>query len=187
MDRKIALIGFAFLAVLLTMSSVQALGVTRPVPYDVQLQKGEEAGFVFEIQAVTSTEAQACSYSITGLSPLQVAFEQNETIVDAGSIKQVYGTVTVPESAEVKTYAGTLTVSCGAYSPGQVSGSVVKTTVGGSSFNVKVVEVRSQEIRQVGPPAQAGFGYTTIMIFILVITIIILLFILYKLKTSKKR
>jgi hypothetical protein len=185
MNRKIALMGFALIALLLTINSAQALGVTRPVPYDIQLQKGEKAGFVFEIQAVTSQEKQLCTYTIAGLDPIQVTFDDNEAIIDAGSIKEVYGTVTIPDSAEVKTYSGTLTVSCGAYSEGQVSGSVVKTTVGGSPFNIKVVEVRSQDIRQVGP-AQAGFDYTAILIIILIIIIIVVIGVYYKLRSSRK-
>ena len=184
MDRKLyALTGFAFIALILLVQ-VQALGVTRPVPYDIQLQKGEKAGFVFEIQAVTSLEKQLCTYSITGLDPIQLSFEESEAIVDAGSIKEVYGTVTVPESAEIKTYSGILTVSCGAYTEGQVSGSIVKTTVGGSSFNVKVVEVRSQDIRNVGPPVQA-FDYTIILIIALIIIIIVILGVY--LKRSRKK
>jgi len=175
------------LEVLLSFQSVLALGVTRPVPYDVQLMKGETAGFVFEIQAVTSGEKQLCSYGISGLDPLQVTFEEKEAIVDAGSIKNVYGTVTVPNNAETKTYAGTLSVSCGAYSEGQVSGSVVKTTVGGSSFNVKVVDVRSQEIRNIGPPAEAGFDYSTIIIIVAIIIIVIVVTgVYYKIRYSKK-
>jgi len=175
------------LGVLLSFHSVVALGVTRPVPYDVQLMKGETAGFVFEIQAVTSGEKQLCSYGISGLESLQVAFEENEAVVDAGSIKNVYGTVTVPSNAEIKTYAGKLSVSCGAYTEGQVSGSVVKTTVGGSPFNVKVVEVRSQEIRNIGPPAEAGFDYSTIIIIVAIIIIVIVVTgVYYKIRFSKK-
>jgi len=175
------------LGVLLSLQTAWALGVTRPVPYDVQLMKGETAGFVFEIQAVTSSEKQLCTYGISGLEPLQVAFEESEATVDAGSIKNVYGTVTVPSNAEIKTYAGRLSVSCGAYTEGQVSGSVVKTTVGGSAFNVKVVEVRSKDIRDVGPPAEAGFDYSTIIIIVAIIIIVIVVTsVYYKTRFSRK-
>jgi hypothetical protein len=186
MNRKYAFIGFAVIALMLSVQ-VQALGVTRPVPYDIQLQKGEKAGFVFEIQAVTSSEKQLCSYSITGLAPIQVAFEESEAIVDAGSIKNVYGTVTIPESAETKTYQGSLTVSCGAYAEGQVSGSIVKTTVGGSPFNIRVVEVRSQDIRNVAPPIQEGISTMEIMLIIAIIIIIVVIIgVYYKLRRHKK-
>jgi hypothetical protein len=185
-SKRVAWIGLAFLAILLSTNSVQALGVTRPVPYDIQLMKGEKAGFVFEIQAVTSQEKQLCSYTIAGLDPIQVAFEESEAIVDAGSIKNVYGTVTVPDSAEVKTYQGRLTVSCGSYTEGQVSGSIVKTTVGGSPFNVKVVEVRSQDIRDVSPPQQAGFGDYLIIIIAIAIIIIVVAGVYYKKYRKKK-
>jgi hypothetical protein len=175
------------LGALLSFQSVWALGVTRPVPYDVQLMKGETAGFTFEIQAMTSGEKQLCSYGISGLEPLQITFEEKEATVDAGSIKNVYGTVTVPNNAEIKTYAGTLSVSCGAYTEGQVSGSIVKTTVGGSPFNVKVVDVRSQDIRNIAPPAGAGYDYSTIIIIVAIIIIVIVVTgVYYKTKSSRK-
>jgi hypothetical protein len=186
MSNKAIITVIALAFILMVMHQAQALGVTRPAPYDIQLMKGESAGFVFEIQAVTSTERQACSYSISGLAPLQVTFEESEAAVDAGSIKQVYGTVTAPNDAEIKTYGGTLSVSCGAFSEGQVSGSVVKTTIGGSPFNVKVVEERSQEIRNIAPP-EPGFDYTTIIIIIAVIIIVaIAAGVYYKRKHSGK-
>ena len=188
MRREItAWIGLAtLLGVFLSVQGVYALGVTRPVPYDVQLMKGETAGFVFEIQAVTSTERQLCTYGITGLEPLQLTFEENEAVVDAGSIKNIYGTVTAPNNAEIKIYSGTLSVSCGAYPEGQVSGSVVKTTIGGSPFNVRVVEVRSQDIRTIGPPVGAAFDYSTIIILIAIIIIIVVAGVYYKTRLSKK-
>ena len=182
--KKTIWIGMALLAIMLTLQNVQALGVTRPIPYDVQLQNGEKAGFVFEIQAVTSQETQLCSYSITGLDPLQVTFDESEAIVNAGDIREVYGTVTVPSNAEIKTYSGRLTISCGAYTEGQVSGSVVKTTVGGSPFSVKVVEVRTQDIREIAPPKAAGFDYLTIII-IAAIIIIIAVIAVFMLKRKK--
>jgi len=186
MDSRIIVIAIASVFILTAVNQAQALGVTRPAPYDIQLMKGESAGFVFEIQAVTSAERQACSYSISGLVPLQVTFEENEAIIDAGTIKQVYGTVTAPEGAEIKTYGGTLSVSCGAFSEGQVSGSAVKTTVGGSPFNVKVVDVRDRDIRNVAPPQQV-FDYTTIIIIVAVIIIIaIAAGVYYKRKHKRK-
>ncbi|MCX6814808.1 MAG: hypothetical protein NTY20_04135 [Candidatus Aenigmarchaeota archaeon] len=175
------------LGLLLSLQTVQSLGVTRPVPYDVQLMKGEEAGFYFEIQAVTSTEKQLCTYGISGLEPLQVTFEKNEAVIEAGSIENVYGKVKVPDDAQIKTYSGSLSVSCGAYTEGQVSGSVVKTTVGGSPFNVRVVELRTREIRDIGPSKEAGFDYTTIIILLAIIIIIVVTGVYYKLAYKKKK
>ena len=101
------------LGILFNAQLAQSLGVTRPVPYDIELMIGESAGFTFQIQAVTSTERLLCSYSISGLESLEMDFEEEEAVVDAGSIKNVYGTITVPGGVEIKTYNGRLTVSCG--------------------------------------------------------------------------
>jgi hypothetical protein len=173
-------------AVLCGMQNVQSIGVTRPVPYDIELMRGETAGFTFEIQAVTSLEALSCSYSISGLSPLTLTFEEDEVTVDAGSIKNVYGTVTVPANAEIKSYSGQLSVSCGALVEGGGSGSSVKTTVGGSPFIVKVVEVRSGEIRPITPPPAPPVDYTPLIVAVVVV-IVVLIVLYYLLKARKRR
>jgi len=174
----------ATIGVLFNVQIVQSIGVTRPVPYDIELMKGESAGFTFEIQAVTSTERLLCTYSISGLDALEINFEEDDATVDAGSIKNVYGTITAPVGAEIKTYSGHLSVSCGPVVEGAGSGSVVKTTVGGSPFNIKVVEVREKGIREISPPPGPGIDYTTILIAVLIIIIVIIV-LYYNFKAKK--
>lgn len=174
------------LGILFNAQLAQSLGVTRPVPYDIELMRGESAGFTFQIQAVTSTERLLCSYSISGLESLEIDFEEEEAVVDAGSIKNVYGTITVPEGFEIKTYNGRLSVSCGAYSPEDVSGSAVRTTIGGSAFNIKVVEVRDSDIRKIEPPAKP-VDYTTIIIALAIIIIIVAAGVYYWFRKSRKK
>lgn len=173
------------LGILFNAQLAQSLGVTRPVPYDIELMRGESAGFTFQIQAVTSTERLLCSHSIGGLDPLEIAFEEEGAVVDAGSIKNVYGTITVPDDAEIKTYNGRLTVSCGVYSPEDVSGSAVRTTIGGSPFNVNVVELRGSDIREIEPPPKP-VDYTTIIIALIII-IIVAAGVYYWLRKSRKK
>ncbi|MEM5871396.1 MAG: hypothetical protein QW051_00820 [Candidatus Aenigmatarchaeota archaeon] len=185
--RKINLILSFLLVLLMSINFVQAIGVTRPLPYDIQLMRGEEAGFVFEIQAVTANEKQLCSYSITGMEPLEITFQEKEVIIDAGGIKKVYGKVKVPEGAEIKTYNGQLSVSCGSYYPGE-GGSAVKTNVGGSPFIVEVVEQRTSEIKQVLPPQEIDYTFILIVVVVIIIIVAFALGVYYyKKKRSKAK
>jgi hypothetical protein len=135
---------------------------------------GEEAGFRFQIQATTSTTDISCVYSFSGLDSLEITFQEEEVIIEAGKIKDIYGTVSIPEDAEIKDYGGKLSVSCGAVEEG--SGSSVRTTIGDSPFNVKVVEERGKEIREIAPPpVQVDYMFVGIAI-VAVILIIILLY-----------
>lgn len=173
------------IALMFTVQPANSLGVTRPVPYDIELMRGESAGFVFEIQAVTSMESQSCTFGIGGLEGLDLEFEEEEVTVDAGSIANVYGTVSAPSSAEIKMYSGTLTVSCGSAEAEEVGGSVVKTTVGGSQFNVNVVEFRESDIRNVSPPPEQAPDYTIIIILFAIILIIVVAGVYYYFENKK--
>ncbi len=172
------------LFILLSFQTVFALGVTRPVPHDVELMRGESADFTFQIQAVTSTEKIFCVYSLSGMGPLEVKFDSDEVIVDAGSKKDVYGTVTVPEDTVFDTYSGTLSVSCGAVQGEDVSGSQVKSTIGGSPFSVNVVEVRGKGIKEIRPEEK---GISTEIIFLIIITVILIIGAYYWLNKPKKK
>ena len=168
---KINYILIIILILLISIRSVWALGVTRPIPQDIELMRGESADFSFEIQAVTSTEKILCDYSISGMEPLDIKFDSEKIIVEPGSIKKVYGTVSVPENAPLGMYSGELTVSCGVVQGEGISGSQVRTTIGGSPFNVNVVKTRSKEIREIRPP-EKGIPIEIIFLIILIVIII---------------
>jgi len=164
-------------------SAVKAIGVTRPIPYDIELMRGESANFVFEIQAITSPDKIICSYSANNLEPLIIKFDQKEVRIEPGKIQKIYGQVTVPNDAPYGTYSGTISVSCGALTEEGGSGSVVKTTIGGSPFNVKVVEFREGEIKTVTIP-ETKKSYLGIIIIITLLIIVIGVY--YYFKSKKK-
>lgn len=177
--------GLVFILSLFLLSSVYAIGVTRPVPFDMELMRGEDARFTFQIQAVTSDSNQQCKYSMSGLEALNVEFDLDRITVDAGGVKDVYGTVSIPENTPFDTYSGKLTVSCGAAQDEEVQGSVVYTTIGDSPFTVKVVEVRAADIREIIGENKPPFPYLYVIIgagVILIVAVVIL-----KRKKSKKR
>ena len=92
--RKIFIGKYAVMAFLLLLSFqvVRGLGVTRPIPVNLKLLRGDTARFYFQIQAVTSSIDQVCTYSVSGLEPLQVNFDEKSVTVEAGKIKNIYGT-----------------------------------------------------------------------------------------------
>ena len=168
--------------IMVSLSLVKAIGVTRPVPQDLELMRGESANFVFEIQAVTSTERTECTYSLTNMDPLIVEFKDDVVRIEAGEIEEVYGTVTVPEGTPFKTYSSELSVSCGGVTEGEETGSSVKTTIGSSPFSVRVVEFREKDIKNVGEPEE---GLPWEIIIIVGSLIIISVFLYYKKKKKK--
>lgn len=180
MNKKIFAMSLTFL--LLLSTSVFALGVTAPLPKNMELLRGETAVFEFQIQAVTSTEDLRCSYSIGNMAPLSVAFDSNEVIVKAGTIEKIYGTITVPQDAPYNSYSGEITVSCGtAYST--ETGSEVKTTIGGSMLSLKIVEFR-ETAKKTSEIPQVMSG--ELLLLIIIIIIVIGAYYLYKTKTPKK-
>jgi len=183
MNKKIFAMSFVFLLVF--SSAVFALGVTSPVPKGMELLRGETSMFEFEIQAVTATDDMACTYSIASMTPLTVEFDSNEVTVTAGTIQKVFGTVTVPETTPFDSYAGEITVSCGAASTDD-TGSDVKTTIGGSMLNVDVVEFREADKKTATEPA-SQFSNTEIMLLIILIIIIVGAYYLYKNKKPARK
>jgi len=181
MNKKIFAMSFVFL--LLLSSSVFALGVTAPVPKNMELLRGETSVFEFEIQAVTSTDDMSCAYSIDNMSPLSVTFASNEVVVRAGTIEKVYGTVAVPADAPYNSYSGEIIVSCGAVLTTE-GGSDVRTSIGGSMLNVNVVEFR-EEIKKTATVSQTMS--TELLLLIILIIIIVGAYYLKKKKTKKTK
>jgi hypothetical protein len=162
------------LTVLLSIQVVQSIGITRPIPYDLALMRGDSARFSFQLQATTSTNKIACTYSINGLESLEVKFDDEKTIVGAGGVVDVYGTVTIPSDAPIGQYTGSLTARCGAYEE-ELHGSAVYQSISGPTFNVKVVELEEEKsIREVTEVKQQGIPYLAIITIIIVVIVLVI-------------
>jgi hypothetical protein len=132
------------LLLLLTIQTVKSIGVTSPIPIDLKLLRGDTARFYFEIMASTSKEKISCTYSVNGFDPLVITFDEKETIVEAGEIKPVYGTVSVPNNAPIKSYVGSLVAACGPYvETKDVSGSIIHQSIN-VKFVIDVVETKEE-------------------------------------------
>jgi hypothetical protein len=179
--RKLTFI--IFLTVLLSIQIVSSLGLTRPTS-GINLLRGDSTQFSFQIQAVTSTEDQSCTYSMSGLDPLIITFDENQVIVKAGEIKNVYGTVSIPDDAEIKKYTGEITVKCKPQVEG-VSGSLIQRTMI-SDFSVSVVGTEEERETRSVPKEKVTAPLYNFPMILLIIVVMILVVGVY-LWTEKKK
>jgi len=168
-----------------TFQTVKSLGVTQPILEKNTMLRGDSSRFYFEIQAVGYTYKQSCVWSLTGLDPLNVNFDETTIIVNAGEIKKVYGTVLVPSDATTKTYNGWLAVTC---EPAieLTGGSTIKRTVN-VPFVVNVVEVMEKQAEQKLPTAEEQKPTIHLLpILAIIILVILVICLVYWLNKKKK-
>jgi len=135
------------LTLLLCIQTVKPLAVSRPMPINLNLLRGDSEKIYFQIQAMVASDKQSCTFTPSGLEPLIIKFDEpSPTIVNLGEIKNIYGTVTVPQDAPIKTYNGQLVVNC-APSVGdkQTGGSVIHQTLV-ADFIVSVVQNKEEVV-----------------------------------------
>jgi len=161
-------------ALLMSVQIARSMGVSQPIPHDLKLLRGDSAEFYFQISVVTATSKQVCSYSITGLEPLVITFdEEKEVTIEAGKTKDVYGTISVPEDAPIQGYHGNVNLNCKPYAP--ETGSVLHKSFS-NSWDVSVVEKEEEravrEIPEKTTPIPA-FGIPLSIIIIIVIILVI--------------
>ena len=172
------------LFVLLTAQNVKAFGLTQPILEKSSMLRGESSTFYFEIQTSGYSDKQSCVWSVSGLNPLEVKTTETSAIVNPNDIKQIYGTVSVPSDATLKTYQGTLTVTCQPYEESG-GGSVIKRTAN-APFRVNVVESIEKRTEQKLPEPQKEKP-TINLLPILVIIILVILVICFVYWFNKKK
>ena len=140
--RMKVLLGLSLFLVIL--GSVQAIGVTYPLPSELELLRGESGRFWFQIQNVAGTGNQFCKYSIEDLG-LSYAFDNPNGIeILEGMMFDVYGTINVNSNDEIKLYQGKVRVECSPETKTEGTGaSVVKTL--SVPIKVNIVEIRTHE------------------------------------------
>ena len=110
MRRKIFLLIIFFSLVL--FRSVNSQAVTEPLPKNLVVERGSSVEFHFQIQTINLKEKYECSYSVSGLEPLRVSFEENSVIIEPGKVKEIHGRIKAPFDAPSGEYTGKLSVSC---------------------------------------------------------------------------
>ena len=165
---------FVLLGLFLTAHPATSIGLTSPLPAFLKLLRGDSTEFFFQLQNLGNSNKIKCTYSIDGLSPLSISFEGNTVIVDANSIKNVYGTVTVPADAPIKSYHGSLTATCEPLIEGEVTGSKILNTMI-VSFDLSVVAKPEERAapslpkEEIPPLVMSTSGILLIVILVVVI------------------
>lgn len=147
------------------------MGGSEPILEKGWLLRGESSRFYFEINCDTDVK-QTCTYSVSGLDPLTVVFDENGVTIDPHTTIEVFGTVSIPSDASIKTYQGDIDVSCSPYVEEGVSGSVVKQTFH-LPFGVKVVEKIEERPAKKFPIPEVEYQLTTFGIFVIIVLIVI--------------
>ena len=97
---------------LILFRSVNSQAVTEPLPKNLVVERGSSVEFHFQIQTINLKEKYECSYSVSGLEPLRVSFEENSIVIEPGRVKEIYGKIKAPFNAPLGDYSGKLNVNC---------------------------------------------------------------------------
>ena len=131
------------------------------------------------MQALTNANNIVCSYSFKKEPVFDVDFDDEETLVEAGTRKDIYGTVVASKNLELGKYSSEFCVSCSPES--SLSGASVKIDTCGLELKVTVVDERSRDNLYV---PEKKFELTIVHIAAIVILILIIFYII-KRKTKK--
>ena len=164
-----------FLTLVMSIPFVSSMGLSEPT-VGLRLLRGDIADFEFTIRAVTDQNDIECTYSISGMDPLLINFEEDTTItIKAGSYRKIYGSVSVPANAEIKRYSGGLVVSCKPLvEPGEVTGSIVNRVMN-AGFSVNVVEKLEERRVREAPKHLPAPTYNLFLIATMIIIIVLVI------------
>ncbi|MBW2980808.1 hypothetical protein KY360_05320 [Candidatus Woesearchaeota archaeon] len=170
--RKIILLMLGMLII----SQIAYAGVTNPLPTELNLFKGESGRFKFQIQTVASNREVECNYRLAKESPLVVEFDPAGITVPAGTVREVRGTVSVPEEVDFGTYEEKFCISCRP-TAGQTGTSVAIDTCD-LPIKVNVVSERARDNMFVAPKPSV-FPWQAAVMVLLVLAVIIALVVVY--------
>ena len=165
-----------FLTLSMTINFVSSMGLSDPTA-GLRLLRGDTADFTFSISAVTDQNDIECTYSISAMDPLIISFEEDTTLrIKKGTLKRIYGSVSVPGNAEIKRYTGELVVSCKPLlRPEEITGSVINRVMN-ADFSVNVVEKEEEKVVPNVPPKEMpAVTYNPIMIILIIIITILVI------------
>jgi hypothetical protein len=149
--------------------------------------RGDAARFYFYIQAVGTTVKQSCSYYVSGMEPLIVTFDKEKVVIDPEAEEKIYGTISIPNDAPIKTYNGKLIASCEPHlEESESGGSLIKQRMG-VDFIVDVVE-RPEErvVREVPEEEKPKVSNLSLVLLIIVLILSIIGFYLTRKKEKSK-
>lgn len=184
---KLKLLLFPVIFIILLQTAFA--GVTNPLPAEIELLKGESGRFKFQIQAIAHEETVECSYSMENPeSSLKVSFDEPSTIVQAGTVRDVYGTVKAPRSLDFGEYTEYFCVNCRAISP-PPPGAQVQINVCSLPINVNVVKERTKDNMYIPEKPLPALFYpmiTALAVILILIAIIVILLLKKRKREGKK-
>ncbi|MBW2965822.1 hypothetical protein KY342_01820 [Candidatus Woesearchaeota archaeon] len=170
------------LGILIIMQIAYA-GVTNPLPTELNLYKGETGRFKFQIQTVASNQEIECVYRLAEESPLSVSFDPATIVVPAGTVRDVYGSVTAPRDLDFGTYEEEFCISC---KPTQgTAGTSVQIETCDLPIKVNVVEERTRDNMYIPPRPFPFIGKVLIGAGILVLLLIIIYLVIRMIKRKQ--
>ena len=182
--KNITKIGIFVFILLLIPLSVRAYGVTKPLPYDVELLQGEEGRFRFQIQIQPAETSKKCTYSIDQSFPLDVTFQDEHVSLSSGEVRNIIGFVRVPDGTSIGTFTGELCVSC-VDQEGQ-GGTVIKQDVCGFPITVNVVSTRTKDNMVIPVAEEEPVSAVNLTLLIVVSIIFLIVIIAYVIVAHKK-
>ena len=145
--KKINVVKFGLmilLGLMLFIEPVVSLGIPTPFPTTLRMMRGDTTDFKMNIQATNEIVRLSCNPYVDGFEPLIITFKEMTVTVEPGEIETVWGTVTIPSNAPIKTYEGMVHATCVPVVDTQdVSGSKI-TKIPGNTWSLSVVSTEAE-------------------------------------------
>jgi hypothetical protein len=187
---KIGKYGLIILLTLFTIPVVKSLGITGAIPSDIRMLRGDSAEIKFQVQAISSLSDVSCTIDTEDFEPIIFNFKDTPVKVPAGTAKYVYGTVTIPNNAEIKTYSGKIYAKCSPDIESEGSGSVITQTMG-AKYSLQVVATEAERnirplTRTISEEETKAIPTSTV-ITVIIILILVAIVVYAWLKRNKKK
>ena len=170
---------------ILIIAQIAYAGVTNPLPTELNLFKGETGRFKFQVQTIASNRELECTPSLAAESPLVIEFDEEIMIIPAGTVRDIYGTVIVPDEIEFGAYEENFCVSC---KPVQgISGTGVQIDTCDLPIKVNVVDERARDNMYVPPKETGLLLWQIVVLSVVLIAIALSLLYLWEKKHHLKR
>jgi len=180
------------LGLLLAIQTVVSLGIPTPFPTNLRMMRGDTAEFKMNIQGINEPVSLSCSPYVEGFDPLIITFKEETVTVEAGEIKTVWGTVKVPNNAEIKTYEGTVHATCSPIVEGEEGGGSKITKTPGNKWSLSVVATAAERniptfTTTTPTPEVTPTISTSAIITIIIIIAVLVIGVYYWFEKSKKK
>lgn len=161
-------------------------GVSSPLPSNIELLPSESVRFKYQVQALRTETRLLCVPALEEEPEFDVEFDTEDVVVEAGTRKNFYGTVTAPKDLAYGDYSTTFCVRC--RPEDKEAGATVQINTCGLPIRLSVVETRTRDNLFVPEkPAEFPWVYFIVGAAIVVVLIIVITYIVVKKKKNAKK